>query len=336
MKDGHEGLRLEPFDPAQKRRTDPVPDRRTHYVPDAPADRSNTTVNVIARQRELDDLRRRQNRLTSLTALLLLALVGLGVYGYYTLNQIESPLSQFPALQQTVAAVDQRVVAEDKLAGWTGDWNQLRARVSGVEARLKQNLTLANQNAQELTAQLHQRMQAEMDERWQPLEARLTQLESERAQERARVDQVEQQVAALRTDTGRDLSVLNEATSRTERDLNQLAQQVKRERVDFELAEDSTHELAPGISMRVTSTDVSYQRIRGWLWLLPDRRTIRVQNLGAQQALVFHVRGNDVPHELVITQVGKDSVAGYLLLPPAAEGATTSSAAPAGRPGASH
>ncbi len=328
MKNGHEGLRLEPFDPAR--------DRRRRYVPDAPADRTNTTVNVIARQREFDDMRRRQSRLTSLVALLLLALAGLGVYAYFTLNKLELPLSQFPALQQTIAAVDQRVVAaEDKLAGWTGDWDQLRARVSSVEAQLQQNLNLANQNAQELTAQLHQRVQAEMDERWQPLDARLTQLESQRELERARVDQVEQQVAALRSDTGRDLSVLNEATIRNERDLTQLAQQVKRDRVDFELAEDSTRELAPGISMRVTSTDVSYQRIKGWLWLLPDRRTIRVQNLGAQQALVFHVRGNDVPHELVITRVSKDAVAGYLLLPPAVEGASTSSTSPTS-PGASH
>lgn len=329
MKDGHEGLRLEPFDPARN--------RRTHYVPDTPTDRTNTTVNVIARQRELDDLRRRQSRLTSLVALLLLALVGLGAYAYFTLNGLELPLNQFPALQQTVAAIDQRVVAaEDKLSGWTGEWNQLRARVSGVEARLKQNLTLANQNAQELTAQLHQRVQAEMDERWQPLDARLTQLEVERAQERARVDQVEQQVAALRTDTGRDLTVLNEATIRNERDLDQLAQQIKRERVDFEVAKEDTRELVPYVTLRVTSTNVAYQRMNGWLWLPAERRTLWIRGLQAHQALVFHVDENDVPRELVITRVSKNSVTGYLLLPAAAEGASTSSAAAPGRPGASH
>ncbi len=326
MKNGHEGLRLEPFDPSNR--------PPNNYVR---TDRTNTTVQVIARQRELDELRRRQSRLTALVALLLLALASLGVYGYLTLNKVNLPLSQFPGLQETVAAVDQRVAAtEAQLANWTGNWDKLSGRVSAVESRLKQNLQLARDNTQELTAQLHERMQAEMNERTQPLEARLSTLESEQAQERARLDQMEQAVVAVRTDTGRDLAVLNESTSRNEQGLNQLAQQVKRERVDFELAEDSTRELAPGISMRVTSTDVSYHRIKGWLWLLPDRRTIRVQNLGAQQALVFHVQGNDVPHELVITRVGKDSVAGYLLLPAAAEGTSIGSTAPASRPGASN
>ena len=95
--------------------------------------------------------------------------------------------------------------------------------------------------------------------------------------------------------------------------------------VDLELAEDRTQELAPGISLRVTSADVSYQRVKGWLWLLSDRRTLWVRDLQAQQALIFYLRGSDVPHELVITQVTKGGVAGYLLLP--ANGAASGAAA---------
>jgi hypothetical protein len=257
---------------------------------------------------------------------LLLALAGLGLYGYLTLEKLGVSLDQLPGLQESVTALQDRLtVAEQQWAAWTTERDKMNERVSAVEARLNRNLQQANQRAQELTAQLHERMQSELDQRAQGLEARLENLEIDRKLERARVEGVEQQVTALRADTGRDLATVNEAIVRNERSLNELAQQLDRERVDFELAEDRTQELAPGISLRVTSANPAYQRVNGWLWLLPDRRTLWVRDLQAQQALVFYLRGSDVPHELVITQMTKGGVAGYLLLP--ANGTTASGAA---------
>ncbi len=294
-----------------------------------PNERTDTTVNVFTQQREIRELRGRTGGLTALVAVLLLALAGAGVYGYLTLEKLGVPLSQLPGLQETATALEQRVAAaEQQLAGWTADRDQMNGRVSALEAGLNRNLEQANQRSQELTAQLQQRMQAELDQRAQSLEARLENLEIDRQLERARVEGVEQQVTALRADTGRDLATLNNSLSRNERSVNELAQQFDRQRVDFELSEDRTQEVAPGISLRVTSADVSYQRVKGWLWLLPDRRTLWVRDLQAQQALVFYLRGSDVPHELVITQVNRGGVAGYLLLP--ANGPATSGA------GASH
>lgn len=302
---------------------------RLDAVERKPNERSDTTVNVITQQREIRELRGRTSGLTALLAVLLLALAGLGVYGYLTLDQLGVPLSQLPGLQDTATALEERVAAaEQQLASWTADRDRMSERVSAVEARLNRNLQQANQHSQELTAQLHQRMQAELDQRTQGLEARLENLEIDRQLERARVDGVEQQVTGLRADTGRDLATLSNSLSRNERIVNELSQQLDRQRVDFELAEDRTQEVAPGISLRVTSADVSYQRVKGWLWLLPDRRTLWVRNLQAQQALVFYLRGSETPHELVIPQVTRGGVAGYLLLPangPAASGAAAGS-----------
>ncbi len=291
-----------------------------------PLERTDTTINVITQQREIRELRGHTRGLTALVALLWLALAGMGVYGYLTLEKLGVSLDQLPGLQESVTALQERLAtAEQQLASWTADRDKMNQRVSGVEAKLNRNLKQANQHAQALTALLHQRMQAELDQRAQGLEARLENLEIDRKLDRARVDGVEQQVAGLRADTGRDLSVLNDSLSRNDRILNELSQQLDRQRVDFELAEDRTQELAPGISLRITSSNVSYQRVKGWLWLLSDRRTLWVRNLQAQQALVFYLRGSDVPHELVITQVTKGGVAGYLLLP--ANGATATGAA---------
>ncbi|MCI0403654.1 MAG: hypothetical protein L0212_09035 [Acidobacteria bacterium] len=281
-----------------------------------PLERTDTTINVITQQREIRELRGHTRGLTALVALLWLALAGMGVYGYLTLEKLGVSLDQLPGLQESVTALQERLAAaEQQLASWTADRDKMNQRVNAVEARLNRNLKQANQHAQELTAQLHQRMQAELDQRAQGLEARLENLEIDRKLDRARVEGVEQQVAGLRADTGRDLATLNDSLSRNDRILNELSQQLDRQRVDFELAEDRTQELAPGISLRITSANVSYQRVKGWLWLLSDRRTLWVRDLQAQQALVFYLRGSDTPHELVITQVTKGGVAGYLLLP---------------------
>jgi len=300
-------------------RPDSTPDRNQ-------TERTNTTINVVSQQREIRELQGRARGLTALVAVLLLALAGMGVYGYLTLEKHGLTLAQLPGLQESVAALQERLASvEQQWAAWQADRDKMSRRVSAVEARMDRNLKQANQHAQELTAQLHERMQAELDERAQGLEARLENLEIDRQLERARGEGVEQQVASLRADTGRDLAVVNDAVSRNERSVHELAQQLDRQRVDFELAEDRTQEVAPGISLRVTSANVAYQRVKGWLWLLPDRRTLWVRDLQAQQALVFYLRDSDVPHELVITQVTRGGVAGYLLLP--ANGAAAGGAA---------
>jgi hypothetical protein len=51
------------------------------------------------------------------------------------------------------------------------------------------------------------------------------------------------------------------------------------------------------------------------MWLMPDRRTIWLKNQGAQEPIVFYGVKDGKKRELVITNVTKNSVTGYLLLP---------------------
>ena len=64
-----------------------------------------------------------------------------------------------------------------------------------------------------------------------------------------------------------------------------------------------------------TSTDVRYRRVSGWIWLMPDRRTIWLHDQGAQEPVVFYTYPDGKRRELVITNVTQDSASGYLLLP---------------------
>jgi sortase A len=85
-------------------------------------------------------------------------------------------------------------------------------------------------------------------------------------------------------------------------------------KVRFDLFKSHSRELAPGISMGLTGTNVAGLRVDGWMWVMPDRRTIRLRQQRALEPVIFYRDGGK--RELVITRVSANSVSGYLIVPP--------------------
>jgi sortase A len=86
-------------------------------------------------------------------------------------------------------------------------------------------------------------------------------------------------------------------------------------RVAFEIVKDHSRQLVPGISMGITGTDASSRRVDGWMWVMPDRRTIWLRDHSAYEPVVFYGGEDGKMRELVITSVAHNSVKGYLILP---------------------
>lgn len=258
---------------------------------------------------------------------LALALLGVTWYGHLALQKNDIPLSQLPGIQQLVAALGGRMDAtEAKLRDLTANWDGLVHRVAELDRKVSSSLQVARKQTQELIAQAQERIQAEIDKRTQVIDARLARVESNQEAERERLAQlqeqlakevgnVRQEVAAGREDTGRDLAGLHQQVDQSQPELHALARRLDRQRVDFELAKNVAEELVPGVSLTVTRTNVSYQRFEGYLWVLADRRTLWLPNVGAQQAVAFYSKEDGQPYELVVTGVKKDGVVGYLLVP---------------------
>lgn len=267
-------------------------------------------------------------------ALIALGVIGVSRYGRPVWQKHATLLAQVPGLQNSLTAAGNRIDAvEGKVRGWADDQDLLWKRIGRLESRMSSNLRVARKQAQELSAQAQRRMQEQLDQRTTALQTRLTQLETSQETERAQVvrlqkdvaavrQQMADQMAGLRQDNGRDftkldqqLSRLDQQVSHSRRDLDTLAGSLERQRVDFEMGKRRSRELAPGISLAITRTDARYRRFDGWLWLLPDRRTVWVRGQSVQRPVVFYSKRDSRPHELVITQVTKDGVAGYLMLP---------------------
>ena len=86
-------------------------------------------------------------------------------------------------------------------------------------------------------------------------------------------------------------------------------------RVTFEVSEGHSLQVSPGISFGLTGIGLSHLRVNGWIWLMPDRRTIWLRDRGTQQPVVFYGYTDGKRRELVITRVTTNSVIGYVLLP---------------------
>ncbi len=78
----------------------------------------------------------------------------------------------------------------------------------------------------------------------------------------------------------------------------------------FFLSKQHSHQLAPGISIGVDEIDADTRQVKGWLWVMPDRRTIWLKNQPAGEPVVFYQNGER--RELMVTRVSDTSITGYL------------------------
>jgi len=265
-------------------------------------------------------------------AILAAVLGALIYYGYRTVKTQDIHITQVFARQGALNALGQRAdAAETKIHDLAGNWQSMGDRMTKLEGRVGAEIKGTRAYAETLTQRLHQQMTAEMDSRTSPLEARINQLESQQTEQRAQMAQVEstlqQDIATARAESGRDLMSVREEEETNARGVSALSERLDRRRVDFQLDKGQTKELIPGVTLKIRSVNQGRQNYRGALQLLQGQRTVWLHDQSVQAPVRFFSTTGAGPYELVVTNVTKKDVAGYLLAPVKANGPTTSGAA---------
>ena len=260
-------------------------------------------------------------------AILAAALGTLAYYGYQMVKSQDSQITQLFGSQGTLTTLGQRAdAAEAKLHDLAESWQGMGQRMAKLEGRVAADVKQSRIYAENLTQQLHQQMIAEMDARTSTLDARLRQVESEQTDQRTQMARVEsnlkQDISAVREENGRDLSGVRQQEESNAREVSAISQKLDRDRIDFELAKGQTKELVPGISLRIRGMNPAYQRYHGALWLLQDHRTVWLRDQSVHEPVRFFHKNGGEPYELVVTDVTKKAVAGYLLAPVKPDAAT--------------
>jgi hypothetical protein len=259
--------------------------------------------------------------------ILVLALIGAGAYLYLALRNNNIRLSQVPEVLRSVSTLGVRMDStQAKLRDLTAGWNGLTNDLADLDRRLDSSLRATRNETREMVGQAAGRLQAELDQKGQVVDARLNNVESMQSQDRAQLaqlnDQLRAQVASLREqlaaaqeNTGRDLASLQGQVNEGQGNLRTLAQQLHRDEVTFEAVKDSPTQLAPGVTLTILKTDASYQRFRGYIALTNEGKTLWLNDLRAKEAVDLYAQQNSHPYSLIVTTVRKDGVVGYLLLP---------------------
>jgi sortase A len=84
-------------------------------------------------------------------------------------------------------------------------------------------------------------------------------------------------------------------------------------RVAFEVSSHHSRQLTTGISLGLTSTDSTGKSADGWMWVMPDRRTIWLRSLHVNEPLIFYEDSDGRRRELVLTAVSENTIRGYLV-----------------------
>jgi predicted negative regulator of RcsB-dependent stress response len=285
----------------------------------------------------LEKVNRRQRWFGVGWLLLVAALVGGAFYLYPRVKNYQAAFLQFADVRHTVESVgDQMKQATAQIEAQGDDQRNLRSQVGQLARSMQTKIEVAAQQARESSADLYTRIQSQVDERLKGFETRVTRLESssdaqqtrladlqrELGQARGEIAQQSDELAAVRrqveqtgADHERQLAALKQGEDSARHDVDSIEAKLSVRRVDFEVTRNHSQELGEGVSLGVTGTDIGHRTISGWMWLMPDRRTIWLKSQNVQTPVVFYGQQDGKKRELVITGVTRSSVTGYLLVP---------------------
>jgi hypothetical protein len=210
---------------------------------------------------------------------------------------------------------------------------QLRTQIADLRREMRSQIEAAKKQAGRSAAELFDRVEVELSDQIDGIKGQVARLEVSHDADRVQIADLQNELSALRREMAAEtedlkdrlaksgsgtegkLAALEAFEQRDRQEMEFLNRQLAVRRIDFEVDKGHNYELSPGISLEISGTDVAYRRVTGWMWVLPDHRTIWLRQQDAQQPVVFYSNQDGKKRELVITGVTHKSAVGYLLLP---------------------
>lgn len=281
-----------------------------------------------------------RDRLLALGGFVLaLAIGAIAWYGYPRLrgeseaiNQIKNVQTQIDGIGGQIKAADAKVDA--KVDGWEHDRQDLRDQMQKLGQRLTARMESASKRAEQASADMFRQAQARMDDQMRGVEARMSRVESSSANANTQIAELQRQLGQVRGElaqqaseirsvrqdmrndtTMQQVAELKNSEERDRKDVNSIIDSLDVRRVAFEVRKNQNVEVAPGVSLKLTSIDTTFHRVNGWMFLMPDRRTLWLHGQSVQEPVTFYGDKDGKKRELVLTSVSKSGATGYVLLP---------------------
>jgi cell division protein FtsB len=295
----------------------------------------------LERQEDEHESHSRRTRILSIILGTLIVILAVAVwFAYPTVRDQQQTTVEFLGLKNVASSLGEQVESlEAKLNQATGGLPVLTSRMDQLQASMKSTLQTARTQAQAAAAQVGQRIRQDFNQTFQAVQSRLAGIESNQHEASERVTQLQEQIAGLkqelasmREDSAASaarikelqdeqqlgstaLASMDQKMTSQQTSLDSLSSRMERKRIDFDLPRRQTEEIVPGIYLTVRRTDAGKQEIDGTLQLAAESQTLAIRGQGIQKPVVFYTGTDPRPIELVLTQVTKDGVLGYVMMP---------------------
>lgn len=255
-------------------------------------------------------------------------------------NRLESTVSvQGETIQKLARGFSE---ADERFAGLQKDIGSTRKRLGTAQAELQRTRQLSSQLAQQ---------HKETKETAEQLASQLGQLQQEQAVTKGTVGNLssdvsgvkqevsltKEELASTRSDLQRvvgDLGVQSGLIARNRDDLAELRLRGERDYYEFDLRKIKQPQLFGTVALALQKTDVKRQKYT--LRLVADDRTIEKKDKTVNEPVQFYQNGYRQPTEIVVNQIYKDRIVGYVSVPKQKEARSAAAASgPAGPMGKS-
>lgn len=259
-----------------------------------------------------------------LIAAVLLIGIGEGIYAVVLSNRLKSVEEQMQAQlaqqDQNLQQLRERLGAtEEEFEGLHMDLSSTKENLGKTQMDLRRARQMADQIAKEqketaaqLSGQLGQLQEAQIS-----TSGTVGSLTSEVTGVKQEVSTTKQDLASTRSELQRvigDLGVQSGLVARNREELAELRLRGEREYYEFDLRKtNQPQKFNGGIALQLKKTDPKRQKYT--IDLIADDRRIEKKDKTTNEPVQFYQQGKRVPTEIVVNQIYKDRIVGYIAVP---------------------
>ena len=241
-------------------------------------------------------------------------MIGYVVYaGMNARTKLETELAQANSTQAVLAA--QMEETNSRIADLKGQLEVTTQKLGFTQAELAQARTLA-QNIRQSQKESDEQLAAQIGQVVQQTESRFGQVTTDLTGAKTDIDATKKDLADTKsklTSTIGDLGVQSGLIARNQGELEQLKRMGERNIYEFNLAKSKSPSRVGPIQVRLTKTDP--KRFKYTVLVVADDKTIEKKDKTAEEPVQFYVKGTPRPLELVVFDVTKNNIKGYLSTP---------------------
>jgi len=243
---------------------------------------------------------------------------GIAVVGlHHRIQKIGNKLeTSFSAQGETIRKLSRNVEQAD--ADLQGNFRQAEERLGRTQSELQRTQRLTNMLAQqhkETEEQLANRL-GQLQQEQTATQGTVGNLTTDFSGVKQEVSLTKEELASTRSELQRvigDLGVQSDLIAHNHTELAELRQRGEREYREFDLRKSNTPFRVGVVSLQLRKTDVKRQKFT--LHLIADDRTIEKKDKTVNEPVQFYQEGYRQPTEIVVNQIFKDRIVGYVSFP---------------------